>query len=285
MVLFRHFWLIGILLSFPGQANQRYQASIEQSRWELQITPVRCELNHPIPRYGEGSFVYSAGGELSFIMHVMQPTLEDSVANMLSVPPFWKSGMDEKELGQVSLGKGPMLLYADRVMAQRMLYELDAGMFPTLAFKDWADKQDEVTVALSSVNFHDALPQFLNCIGQLIDTGSDRPKEVAILFEPGKHKLNEKAQRTMDNLVLYAKRDNKIMIRLQGQADNIGPRDYNRPLSDKRTQAVIDYLVKAGISRKQIKQVANGKSISASGNQFTKGQDLNRVMVKLERLP
>lgn len=286
MVLLRHFWLICLLMSCPGQANQRYQASIEQSRWELQTTPIRCELNHPIPRYGQGSFVYSAGGELSFIMRVMQPSMEDSVANMLSVPPFWKSGTGEKELGQVSLAKGRMPLYADRVMAQRMLYELDSGMFPTLVYKDWTDKQLDVTVALSSANFHEALPRFLNCIGQLIDIGYDNLKEVTVLFALGKHQLSEEAQRSLDSLALYAKHDKKIMIRLDGHTDNIGSRRYNRWLSEKRTQAVADYLAKTGVSRKQIQRVAHGESKPAAGNHFAKGRDLNRrVMVEFERLP
>jgi len=273
-------------MSFPGQANQRYQANIEQSRWELRTTPIRCELKHPIPRYGQGSFVYSAGGELSFIMRVMQPVIEDSVANMLSVPPFWRSGLDEKELGQVSLGKGRMPFYADRVMAQRMLYELDAGMFPTLVFKDWADKQDDVTVALSSANFHDALPEFLNCIGQLIDIGYDDLKETTVLFAPGKYKLTQQAHRSLDSLALYAKYDKKIIVRLEGHTDNTGTRRYNRWLSGKRTQAVANYLNKQGVSRKQIKREAFGESKPASGNHFTKGRDLNRrVMVDFERLP
>ena len=286
MVLLRHFWLITLLMPFPGQANQRYQASIEESRWELQANPVRCELSHPIPRFGAGSFVYSAGGELSFIMRVMQPLSEDSVANMLSVPPFWKSGMDEKELGQVSLAKGRMPFYADRVMAQRMLYELDAGMFPTLVFKDWADKQDDVSVALSSANFHQVLPEFLSCIGQLMDTGYDDLKDIAVLFAPGQHKLSSQSQSSLDRLALFARHDKKIMVRLSGHTDNTGSRRYNRWLSDKRTQAVANYLLKSGVAREQIKRQAFGESKPASGNHFDKGRDLNRrVMVEFERLP
>lgn len=273
-------------MSFAGQANQRYQASIEHSQWELQITPVRCELNHPIPRYGWGSFVYSAGGELSFIMQVMQPAMEDSVANMLSVPPFWKPEREEKELGQVSLSKGRMPLYADRVMAQRMLYELDAGMFPTLVFKDWADKQDDVTVALSSANFHDALPQFLQCIGQLINIGYDDLKDISVLFAPGKYALTAHAQQSLDSLALYARHDTKIMIRLEGHTDNVGSHEYNQRLSEKRTQSVANYLIKAGVSSQQIKRVAYGETNPASGNHFIKGRDLNRrVMVEFDRLP
>ena len=50
--------LLFTLLSLHVQGSQRYQASIEQSRWELKATPLRCELNHPIPRYGVGQFVH-----------------------------------------------------------------------------------------------------------------------------------------------------------------------------------------------------------------------------------
>ncbi|MFW2373110.1 MAG: OmpA family protein [Gammaproteobacteria bacterium] len=286
MVFLPHIWLMLILMPFPGQANQRYLANIEQSRWELQGSPIRCELIHTIPRYGQGSFVYSAGGELSFIIRVMQPAAEDSVASMMSIPPFWRSGMEEKELGQVSLSKGRMPFYADRIMAQRMLYELDAGMFPTLVYKDWTDKRHDVTVSLSSANFNPALPQFLNCIDQLIDIGYDDLKEVAVLFALGKHTLSKQARSSLENLTLYARYDKNIIIRLEGHTDNTGTRRYNRWLSDKRTQAVANYLAKSGVSQKQIKRLVFGESKPASGNHFDKGRDLNRrVMVQFERLP
>ena len=80
-----------------------YVAGIEESHWQVQASPVRCELRHDIPRYGEGRFVYSAGGELAFEISVFDPPVRDGVASMISVPPFWKlENVNLEEVGNAS---------------------------------------------------------------------------------------------------------------------------------------------------------------------------------------
>ena len=278
--------ILSIVLLFPLhlQAMQHFQASIEESRWVLQSSPVRCELNHSIPRYGYGSFVHSAGGELSFMLNTLQPSVKDTVASMVSVPPFWKPGA-EKELAQLSLAKGSMPFYVSRDLALRMLYELEAGMLPTFQYKDFADQADDVQVVLSSANFHGALPRFQQCINQLLAIGYDDLKDVSVYFSKNKSVLNMQAKENLRQLALFASHDSKIRFTLHGHTDSKGSHRFNQRLAERRARAVEKYLLSQGVKPQQIARSSFGERKPVASNRTADGRASNRrVEVSIKRL-
>ena len=257
-------------------AMQRYQATIEQSRWDVSASRIRCELNHAIPHYGKGSFVYSAGGELAFMMNLAaEPPVKDGMASIKSVPPFWKPG-EEKDLGQLNLSRGKTPFYITRDMALRLLYELEAGFMPTLQYKDWADQTDEVVVVLSSVNFHEVLPQFQRCINQLVPYGVADLKDAIVLFDSGRHKLDKDAMQQLDEMALFAKEERNLKFFIEGHTDSQGTRQYNQRLSELRTAAVTNYLISKGVSRQQITRKSYGERQPISRNSSDLGKANNR---------
>lgn len=276
-----------LLLLVPVSAPRAlmiYVASIEESRWQVQSSPVRCELRHEIPRYGEGRFVYSAGGELAFEISVFDPPVRDGVASMSSLPPFWKPGT-QKELGQLSLSRGKLPFYIGRDLAQRMLYELDAGMLPTLQYKDWADQTDDVMVSLSSANFHEKLPGFQRCISQLLGYGAADLKDVIVEFADNQYALTDEATAQLDGLAQYVAHDRTIRLDLRGHTDNVGTRDYNKMLSERRVKAVENYLLSKGVTLGQIKIQSLGYDYPSASNQTEEGRAMNRrVMVAVVRM-
>lgn len=268
----------------PAQAVMIYAAGIEESKWQVESSPIRCEMRHEIPRYGEGRFVYSAGGELAFEISVLDPPVHDGVASMTSVPPFWKTGT-QKELGQLSLSRGKTPFYVGRNLAQRMLYELDAGMLPALQYKDWADQQDDVMVLLSSANFHDQLPTFQRCISKLLAYGAADLKDVAVEFDDNKYELTDAARQQLDELALYVAHDKKIRLDLRGHTDAVGSKVYNKILSERRVKAVEKYLLSKGVPRKQVNLKGFGEFYPVASNQTEEGRRMNRrVMVAVVRL-
>lgn len=276
--------IIFIVLPWSAQAIMTYVAGIEESHWQVQASPVRCELRHDIPRYGEGRFVYSAGGELAFEISVFDPPVRDGVASMISVPPFWKPGA-QKELGQLSLSRGSVPFYVSRDLAQRMLYELDAGMLPTLQYKDWADQQEDVTVILSSANFHDALPDFQRCVGQLLGYGAADLKDVIVEFTDNQYALSDDAKEQIDQLASYVTYDKKVRLDLTGHTDSVGSKSYNKMLSERRVQAVEKYLLAKGLARSQIKVQGLGDAFPTASNLTEEGRSMNRrVLVAVVRL-
>jgi len=252
-----------------------YVAGIEESHWQVKSSPVRCELRHEIPRYGEGRFVYSSGGELAFEISVLDPPVRDGVATMSSLPPFWKPGT-QKDLGQLALSHGKLPFYVGRDLALRMLYELDAGMLPTLQYKDWADQKDDVMVSLSSANFHDKLPGFQRCISQLLPHGTADLKDVIVEFGDNQYALTEESKRQIDDLAVYVAYDKKIHLNLRGHTDNVGSKVYNKKLSERRVQAVEKYLLSKGVSRSQIKLEGYGAERPTASNQTEEGRQMNR---------
>jgi sodium-type flagellar protein MotY len=266
-----------LFMGLPGfiQAAMIYVAGIEESSWKVQSSPVRCELRHEIPRYGYGQFVYSAGGELAFEIGVFDPPVRDGVASMTSLPPFWKTGV-EKELGQLSLSIGRVPFYVGRDLAQRML--------PTLLYKDWADQQDDVMVSLSSANFHENLPSFQRCIGQLLSYGAADLKDVIVEFGDNLYALNEDAKMQLDQLAMYVAHDRKVRLDLTGHTDSVGSKSYNKMLSERRVRAVENYLLDKGVTRQQIKMQGFGDAHPSADNLTEEGRSMNRrVLVAIVR--
>ncbi len=273
---YRYLLILFLLSGLPStQAKQRFQASIEESRWELQSSPVRCELKHAIPRYGEGVFIQSAGGELAFQMHVLDPPVASATASMLSVPAFWKPG-EQKELAQITLDSGRTPFYFTRDLALRMLYELDASRFPTLQYQDFADQTEQVSVALSSVNFHTVLPRFRQCIRALKPYGVEGLKDAMVMFDFGRAELNYNARQQLDGLALFATHEASLRFFIEGHTDSRGTRRFNQRLAAKRTSAVRDYLVARGVEPSRITIKAYGERQPLVSNHSDQGRAKNR---------
>ncbi|MEQ8242778.1 OmpA family protein [Fulvivirga sp.] len=68
-----------------------------------------------------------------------------------------------------------------------------------------------------------------------------------------------------------------MQIEISGHTDNIGTKDYNKQLSQRRANAVKDYLVKKGIDARRITAVGYGEERPLASNDDEKeGRELNR---------
>ena len=270
------FTILLVVLSTQLLASQRFQANFEESQWRLKTSPIRCELVHPIPRYGQGNFVYASNGELAFSLDVLQPPVKDGVASMASIPSFWKAGSEGKDIGEFSISAGKTPIYAPHKIALRILYELDAGMFPVLQYKDWADQRDEVIVALSPVHFRDVLPAFQQCISQLLPYSFEDLRESTVMFHLNKATLTTEAKQILENLSLYAKEYKNIKMVIEGHTDSIGSRYYNRRLSRQRAQSVKKFLLSKGVPAQRVVIKGYGESRPVASNNSQDGRAANR---------
>ncbi len=77
-------------------------------------------------------------------------------------------------------------------------------------------------------------------------------------------------------------RDNpSLRVEIQGHTDSIGPEEYNMQLSQKRAQAVADYLASHGISADRMTVVGVGEADPVAGNDTEEGRAKNRrVQIK-----
>jgi len=97
-----------------------------------------------------------------------------------------------------------------------------------------------------------------------------------ITFAPGKATLTEEAKRVLDK-VYESLRDNPtIRVEIRGFTDSIGSAAANLNLSQRRADAVKDYLVKKGIKFDRLNAIGYGEANPIASNKTKEGRAKNR---------
>ncbi|MDA3946014.1 MAG: OmpA family protein [Helicobacteraceae bacterium] len=94
------------------------------------------------------------------------------------------------------------------------------------------------------------------------------------LFDFDQAKLLQQGQAALKKLAQNITENDRLII--TGHTDNVGTEEYNLKLSDKRANAVKDYLVLQGISSEQIETEAKGESEPVADNDTDEGRTANR---------
>jgi outer membrane protein OmpA-like peptidoglycan-associated protein len=97
-----------------------------------------------------------------------------------------------------------------------------------------------------------------------------------IFFDTGKSALKAGAKSTLDRIAKQLKDESAARIAVEGHTDNTGGTEKNLALSDKRAQAVRDYLVSAGIPADHITASGKGEAEPLATNKTAAGRQQNR---------
>jgi outer membrane protein OmpA-like peptidoglycan-associated protein len=97
-----------------------------------------------------------------------------------------------------------------------------------------------------------------------------------VFFVQSKPELKSESYPELDRLVSIMKDNPTLEIELQGHTDNLGKPDANLLLSEKRVQAVKDYIVKKGIQPTRIKGKGYGGSRPVAPSNSEANRQLNR---------
>ncbi len=97
-----------------------------------------------------------------------------------------------------------------------------------------------------------------------------------IYFEFDKAYLRRESVKTLDDIVRQLKTNPGIKLEIQGHTDKIGTEEYNRKLSERRADAVMEYFIKNGISPERLRSVGYGSSKPIAGNSTPAGRAKNR---------
>jgi len=97
-----------------------------------------------------------------------------------------------------------------------------------------------------------------------------------VVFKPGSHWLTPKARGQLDKLseTLLAFPEARIQVR--AHTDNKGPADLNMDLSERRAEAVVQYLQSMGIAELQLEAQGMGESQPMDSNDTSDGRKRNR---------
>ncbi|MGD9836362.1 MAG: OmpA family protein [Afipia sp.] len=97
-----------------------------------------------------------------------------------------------------------------------------------------------------------------------------------IRFDSGKATIDKDSMGLLDRLIETALRCPTANIEVAGHTDSDGDNSANMALSEKRAQAVADYLVKAGLPTDRLRAVGYGSSQPVAANDTDEGKAKNR---------
>ncbi|HYS52650.1 MAG TPA: OmpA family protein [Thermoanaerobaculia bacterium] len=98
----------------------------------------------------------------------------------------------------------------------------------------------------------------------------------SVSFDPGKTTLKPSAKKTLQRIANQLKANENIRVSVEGHTDNVGKAEKNMTISEKRAQAVRDYLVSLGIPEDHITATGKGEADPVSSNKTVSGRSQNR---------
>ncbi|HEX4870970.1 MAG TPA: OmpA family protein [Nevskiaceae bacterium] len=105
-----------------------------------------------------------------------------------------------------------------------------------------------------------------------------------VTFDFDKATLTANARTLLDDVVAALQAAAEIKVEVGGHTDARGSEAYNQRLSEQRAQAVLDYLVAAGIDAGRLSAAGYGEGSPVADNETDEGRELNR-RVELKVLP
>ena len=281
MSAIRLFTLSALFFSASASASYKvFEADIADSDWQFSGTPLKCQLKHSVPQYGEAVFSQISGKKqpLKFDMgYKRQPITAVKVASVQSISPAWFPTQRAKRLGEVPIKNGAHIFQTTNTATWKLLNELEVGRFPMFRYQDFESIQDQVAVSLSSVGFKQPYGQFLDCLSSLVPYKLDELKKMTLRFDFAKHKVREAYLGKLKALAEYIKHDPSIeVVLLKGYTDSKGSRGYNHALSERRVASVQEILTLPGTDASRFKTLAFGEKNPVATNRKANGRALNR---------
>jgi outer membrane protein OmpA-like peptidoglycan-associated protein len=97
-----------------------------------------------------------------------------------------------------------------------------------------------------------------------------------VFFDTGKSTLRPESFAELNRLADILVKYKNVKVEISGHTDNVGSDKYNQGLSQKRAQAVVDYILTRGVNLSQIVAVGYGESQPRADNSTKSGRQLNR---------
>ena len=97
-----------------------------------------------------------------------------------------------------------------------------------------------------------------------------------IFFDYDKYTLRPESQVELNRLKELLDDNATLKVEISGHTDNVGPDSYNQKLSENRAQAVVNYLMKNGISGSRMTFKGYGETMPIATNKTDEGRQLNR---------
>lgn len=97
-----------------------------------------------------------------------------------------------------------------------------------------------------------------------------------VLFDFGKFNLRSEAREALAKLSGIVLAHPGLELDIEGHTDSVGTEEFNQRLSEKRAEAVRDYLVQQGLEAGSLRSRGFGKTMPVASNETAAGRQQNR---------
>ncbi len=97
-----------------------------------------------------------------------------------------------------------------------------------------------------------------------------------VMFDFGKSDIKTEGIPVLSEVAVVLKNNPSMRVSIEGHTDDVSSEAWNQKLSERRAQAVMKYLVLAGIEPSRIKAKGFGESVPAATNDTEEGRAVNR---------
>ena len=101
-------------------------------------------------------------------------------------------------------------------------------------------------------------------------------REGTLKFERASANFDRDSNDTLDQLASTAKACPGLKIEIEGHTDSEGTPERNQRLSDRRAQAVVDFLIKRGVDQAQLQAIGYGETRPLAPNDSPENRAKNR---------
>ncbi|NND79456.1 MAG: OmpA family protein [Maribacter sp.] len=163
-------------------------------------------------------------------------------------------------IGNFKNNKRTRLFKTKRNAKQGAYYYVDMVLLESAEPADFVEKPLSITAKSSSGSFElDKTHVFEN-----------------VLFDFDEYQLLETAKKEMQRIYDYLKEDGTLYIAINGHTDSVGSEAYNLSLSNKRAEAVSNYLIQLGLVDSRIFWKGQGGLKPIASNASEEGRRKNR---------
>ncbi|MDD2524284.1 MAG: OmpA family protein, partial [Endomicrobiaceae bacterium] len=97
-----------------------------------------------------------------------------------------------------------------------------------------------------------------------------------VLFDFDKTDIKQSADKVLKEAVRILNSYVKQNISVEGHTDSYGSDEYNQKLSERRAEAVANYLIAEGVDKSRISTIGFGEKIPVATNRTSSGREQNR---------
>ena len=270
------------VLSMQSAWAATFSTPLSVAEWQIQSSPLECQLSHEISHYGTATFAHKAGERETLLLSQQQARLPAGEAKISVSEPEWEPEFSTHAIGVVTVSADNRPVRLESSLTSNVRTELQAGKRVVVTS---TGEHDLVRLVLEPVKFHQANERYVSCLNTLLPVSYAQVSRTTVYFDAGVDQWQATETQKLDWLIQYVKADSGItQILIDGHTDSTGTRPRNLEVSQMRSQQIAAYLQAAGIDSNKITSRWHGERYPVASNKSLDDRQKNRrVTIRLER--